>query len=436
MQYWPLRASLGVATLVFSSVAVSAQTRMPVTAPLAGVPAQGTGLTVKHIVLKSQRTSGKLRPHSGSAKPSPAELAALRKAGIQPSDPQFKQKARAYFQHTARPADSSMPQRIVTIEILRTHLPNIHVDAQRTATAKMRPFMAIPKARVVHGTPVIVKATAAAAPFPEVKSWVVNGNFVQSFPTSTPNNDYQVTAGDQIMFSGRSLGSSSNPPTVLLTISGCGKVNLNVTATAPDGSYVVTKVPNIAVDWPKMRGYITVNGATGPRLIYVAPLENIQATIWVHWQHGSNGGGHATSDGGLRLGEGSTMITNGGGDRESTVPGWLGGNGGSGSDTYGANVTTLNGWTIPSGGVSASCQSSNHAPFGPAWFASSSGCGVGTTVAPYVYGGNTNSLYTVVNWEYDADHTVDYYVGWSLYGPAGTRPLTTFAKSGNALCES
>jgi len=446
MQHWSLRASLGFMALALSGVAVFAQTaRVPITVTPAGVPAQGSGMTVRGIVLKPMRIHGKLRPRPGSRAPTPAELAALRKAGILPNDPQFKAKARAYYRQDAATAKSSrLAKRVMTMTLVRTHLPSIHLEAQRGARKKIRLLIAqFSIAGFRRGGTVVATATTgpSAAPFPEVKSWVVNGNFVQSFPTSTPNNDYEVTAGDQIMFSGQSLGSPSAPPTVVLTMFGCGKVNLNVTATAPDGSYAIATVPSIAINWPKMRGYITVNHATGPRLIYDAPMDQIQATIWVHWEKGTNGAGHATSDGGLHLAEGSTMVTNGGGDRESSYPGWVGGQGDSGTDTYGANVTTLNGWTIASGGVSASCQM--HSPtnligesVGPLWVASSDGCSIGTSVAPYLHGGNANSLYTVVNWEYDANHTVDYYVGWSLYGPANTRPLTSYSKNGSAPCEN
>src|ERR1700688_1199013 len=456
-----VRAAVGTALVcVFAASTATAQ---PLHEKKSPAPPKSFSLHGVAFNPVRRKTGPAARPSAWT--PNAAELAALKKIGIVPSDPQYKTKLDAYLKQRAAAWRVSHPARQATANApVIVHMPNPHLVAQRATGAKMRHLLAhYSIANLTKGGRGAVIASSTPTPFPEVKSWNVNGNFVQNFPTTTPNNNYEVSPGDQIMFTGRSLGGASAPPAVVLNLSGCGKVNLNVTSTAPDGSYVVAKVPTVFVAWPKWRGYITVNGATGPRLVYDAPMDTMYVMEWVRPPQGytiypnaqSVGTGHAFPVDGMATGssqpanqaglvEGTSMNTSDGpGNRGiQTVAGvtWPVKNGAHGTDTFGTNVPTVNGWTIVTGGVAKLWEN---------WLtggAGQSGCEAGFLSAPFFKGislpyysvpaGNPNNLYSTVYWSFSVPYSVIYDVSWELQGPSNTRPLSSMPKVGQNLCEN
>src|ERR1700693_1391370 len=445
---------------------LAASTAVPQPIPVKKSPAALKSFSLHGVVFKPVRRTTGPAARPGAWKPSAAELAALKNVGIAPTDPQYKAKLRAYVKQRLAAWRASHPARQAGANALViVHMPNPHLAAQRAARAKMRPLVAhysiVSLKKGGHGGTVVAMSTPT--PFPEVKSWTVNGNLVQNFPTSTPNNNYEVSPGDQIMFTGRSLGSASAPPTVVLYLSRCGKVNLNVTSTASDGSYVIAKVPTIFIASPKWQGYITVNGATGPRLVYDAPMDTMYVmesvappqTYTEYPNLPGPGTGHAFPIDELATGpqqpanqadlvEGTTMNTSNGpanrgmqSDFTVTLPIQ---NGAHGTDTFGTNVTTVNGWTIVNGGVAQLCEN---------WLmggSGQSGCQAGFLLAPFHKGlslgpvnipaGNPHSLYSTVYWSFSVPYSVTYDVSWELQGPANTRPLSSMPKVGQNLCEN
>jgi hypothetical protein len=127
------------------------------------------------------------------------------------------------------------------------------------------------------------------------------------------------------------------------------------------------------------------------------------------------------------------MFSTTGGDRTSCCDdNFFMNNDGIGGDTFFKGVNLVNGWWLSNVEVVPTCKDGSHTAYpltAPCAALLDTGPSYSTFGKPNV------TLETSTAWLYSGGSSVSYDITFTLYGPAGMRPLSSMPKVGQSACE-
>jgi hypothetical protein len=333
--------------------------------------------------------------------PSAADLAALKALNLDPKDPNLRAKLQAISQK--RQAD--LQAKVSSQSTTPTVTPLTTSPRSITLSTALGP-----------GAGPLVKNTAPHNDAPKIARMATAEGSLLTSSTEDRFGHFNLAAGDTFYLSGTNLVGSSGAPKVTGDYGNCGKISMPTTyvgSFTPVGSkealdVLQVTVPPLTVDEIAKDGDLTLTTSGGYDTIkhvrYAAALESVRGSVnvWDTAQGPLNS--HVTSSTPfLGMIEGQTMDTSSGGTRSSGYPGWLGGQGGSGTDEFGESIKLEHGWTASASIVPYS-EGMSVAINGPTHF--------------------TTSLQLFVNWSYPANQGISYTLYYTLTGPVGGVPLS------------
>ena len=222
----------------------------------------------------------------------------------------------------------------------------------------------------------------------------------------------EIGEGDTVAIEGAWLAGA----TIELTFGNCGSLHPAVNARW-GGLQLGMSIPKLPVDERRKAGTLTVHtsgGTASTPVIFVATLLEVHASVSVGVYPNNADNGHAFNITSL-LGfvEGKTMETQDGDPtRQSLNPGWAGGSGDSGVDTFGDGIKLQHGWTATATAIVPNICTGEV-------------CGGHAIIiqAPGMF--SPTSFQTKVAWSYDPLNWSSYIVNYKLRGPNGGVALST-----------